>query len=445
MLAVLRELEHKYSREVVIIGVHSAKFLAEKAEANLRYATRRLQVDHPVVSDKDFKIWHEYVVRAWPTLIFIDPQGRIVGKHEGEAPLAALDGLVADLVQSYESEGTLSREPLSLKPELDEAKAGTLYFPGKILADKHSGRLIIADTGHHRMIVAGVDGKVWDIAGGGEPGLKDGDFTTSRFDSPQGMALRGDILFLADTGNHVIRRLDLELRTVDTIAGTGIQSISRVNEGPARDIALSSPWDLALQGEYLFIAMAGLHQIWLMDLQTHTVSVFAGAGPEGVRDGPREAAWFAQPSGLAREPEDDLLYVADSEASAIRWIDLGPRGGVHTLVGLGLFEFGDVDGAGASVRLQHALGVAASEGVLYIADTYNNKIKRAMPGTREVATFAGDGRPGARDGSAGDASFNEPGGLSATGGLLYVADTNNHVIRVIDLASRDVRTLEIAE
>ena len=441
MLAVLRELERKYPQEIVIIGVHSAKFLAEKAASNLRPAVRRLRVDHPVVNDKDFQVWRSYRVQAWPTLVFIDPIGRVIDTSQGEVPLPALDRTMAGLIREYDQQGLLHREPLSWQREREEAKTGLLYFPGKVAVSGSSGRLFIADTGHHRLLIAGMDGSIQGIVGDGHPGLRDGGLQDCRFDAPEGMALYGERLFVADTENHAIRRVDLEKATVETIAGTGEQAMAPVKGGPARQTALSSPWDLAIHQGTLYIAMAGTHQIWSLDLISEKVSVFAGTGNEGIRDGSREAAWFAQPSGLGLD--GDQLYVADSETSAIRRITLGPGDGVGTILGLGLFEFGDVDGIGGMVRLQHPLGLTVAEGVLYVADSYNHKIKRISPSVKEAKTYAGSGGPGLRDGVGPAAAFHEPGGLSYAAGRLYVADTNNHAIRVIDMATKEVRTLDL--
>ena len=134
-----------------------------------------------------------------------------------------------------------------------------------------------------------------------------------------------------------------------------------------------------------------------------------------------------------------LLTVADSETSSIRAVPITGRGDVRTLVGEGLFEFGDVDGVGDRVRLQHALGVAYHDGLLYVADTYNSKIKVLDPVTRTCKTFLG-GEP---EGWLATPLFNEPGGISYAAGKLYVADTNAHRIRVVDVKTREVTTLEL--
>src|SRR6266403_6018162 len=185
--------------------------------------------------------------------------------------------------------------------------------------------------------------------------------------------------------------------------------------------------------------MATPHQIWTLDLDRQEVSTFAGTGREARVDGSVEEAGFAQPSALATD--ERTLYVSDAEANIIRAINLGPGAKVRTLVGGNLFDFGDKDGSGNDVRLQHPLGLALWNDKLLIADTYNHKIKLLDPAARSVKSFAGTGKPGQADGAK--PSFYEPGGLAVAGNKLYVADTNNHAIRVIDLKTKETKTLPI--
>ena len=264
----------------------------------------------------------------------------------------------------------------------------------------------------------------------------------ARFSNPQGMALADEVLYVADTGNHAIRAVDLEMAVVETVAGTGERGVGRVDGGPGPTVPLRSPWDVALVGRRLFIAMAGSHQLWMYDLENGLVQAIAGTGGEGIVDGPPEDALLAQPSGIAAD-EDGVLFFADSETSAIRQADLITAHQVTTLVGAGLFDFGDMDGATSSARMQHPLGVAVEGGVVYVADTYNNKIKRVGTETFAVATMAGTGEPGYEDGTFASSRFHEPGGLSIWGGKIYVADTNNHAVRVLDAASGTVSTLPV--
>lgn len=404
----------------------------------MRKAVLRYRIEHPVVNDRYFEIWQLYGVDAWPTLIFIDPQGKVIGKHEGEFDFKAMDQVIGRMLDEFREKGLLDRTPLEFQPE--QEVPSPLLFPGKVVADEVSGRLFIADTNHHRIIVSTLDGEVRQVVGSGEPGLADGTLASAQFQQPQGMAVDGDILYVADTENHVIRRVDLARGMVDTMAGTGSQGHSMAG-GPARKIPLSSPWDTVLHNGVLYITMAGLHQLWALDLAKKQVYPYAGSGYEGLSDGPLAEAMLAQPSGIATS--DRVLYFADSETSAIRTADLNSAGRVHTLVGLGLFVFGDVDGMGAQVRLQHPLGVCYYDSIVYVADSYNHKVKRLFPLMGVVKTFVGTGEAGYRDGPATQALLHEPGGVSIARGKLYIADTNNHLIRVMDLETGQVSTLSL--
>jgi thiol-disulfide isomerase/thioredoxin len=298
----LQRLEAKYARQLVVIGVHSAKFANEKETENIRRIILRYGIEHPVVNDADYRIWEAYAVRAWPTQVLIDPSGYVVGQAAGEGHYAALDEAIGQLVEEARKRGELNEQPLKLA--LERAKVGDLplAFPGKILADEKSGRLFIADSNHHRVVVTRLDGTLLDTIGTGERGARDGAFDRATFYRPQGLALAGDTLYVADTSNHLVRRVDLKARTVETLAGTGAQSRDYgVRGGAARATALSSPWDLLLDGRTLYVAMAGPHQIWQLDLRSERLSVFAGTGREARLDGARAEAAFAQPSGLASD------------------------------------------------------------------------------------------------------------------------------------------------
>jgi len=435
----LRKIEQKYGDRVVIIGVHSPKFPAERDTANLRDAVLRYRIEHPVINDRDFNVWDRSRGRAWPTLMFIDPQGRVIGKHEGELPFERFDPLVSGMLREFDERGLLDpRAPRIGLAEIREPQ-GVLRFPGKVLVADDV--LYIADTNHHRIVCARSDGRIVRTFGSGKPGLADGPAAVAQFQQPQGMALGAATLYIADTENHAIRALDLATGGVTTLAGTGGQAAhpgDPGHTGASRSTALSSPWDLALDGDTLYIAMAGTHQIWSLALNTGVIGAFAGTGREGLLDGPRAEAWFAQSSGLALVR--DHLYVADSEVSAIRDIDLR-AGTVRTLVGEDLFVFGDQDGEGDVVRLQHPLGLTARGETLFIADSYNHKVKRLDPAVRTVSTWLGSGRPDNADGPPEAASFREPGGVCSARAGLLIADTNNHRIAIASWDTGVVRTL----
>lgn len=453
----LHKLEKVWPDVLVVIGVHSAKFSEEKKTENIREAVRRYRVEHPVVNDADLAVWKSFGVNTWPSLVLIDPEGYAVWGHSGEITFDKLNSLIRRAVPFYRKSGTLDRNPIKFAPEPAEREhESSLLFPGKILADQTGGRLFVSDSGHNRIIIARLDGTIIAAVGSGKAGRADGGFASAEFNSPQGMALDGDSLYVADTRNHLIRRIDLAERRVSTIAGTGRQNrgsppFGRVEKPTA--VALSSPWDLCIHDGKLYIAMAGLHQIWFMDLDRPSIRVYAGNGIEDIVDGrigPRRAyqpgfAAFAQPSGLTTDGQ--WLFVADSEGSSIRAVPFDRAKNVRTVVGTAelssarLFTYGDKDGPREIARLQHPLGIVFHEGMLYAADTYNDKIKAVDPKSGETRTIAGSDRPGRGDGRS---AFNEPGGIAAADGKLFVADTDNHSIRVIDLRNGNrVSTLSI--
>jgi thiol-disulfide isomerase/thioredoxin len=437
----LKKLEAEFPDELVVIGVHSAKFENEGDVENIRRIILRYDLEHPVVNDHEFDVWQRYAVRAWPTTILVDPRGRVIASHSGEGVYDKYHEFLAEAVADYDEQGLLDRSPMAFELEEGNVPRTALSFPGKVLADAVGGRLFVADSNHNRLVITDLDGEVLEVIGTGARGLVDGPYDQAAFSKPQGMALDGDILYVADTENHALRAVDLAAGTVRTLAGDGTQGRYYPGTQGENVIRLNSPWDLTLVGRRLYIAMAGNHQLWVLDLDARQIGPYAGTGREALLDGPLNSAAFNQPSGITHDGES--LYVADSEASAVRRVALDPEGNVETIIGEGLFEFGDVDGTYPQARLQHPLGIVHHSGVLFVADTYNHKIKLIEPSEQRATTYAGGGQPGWRDGER--AQFYEPGGLSVANNRLYVADTNNHVIRVIDLNTAVARTLPVSD
>jgi sugar lactone lactonase YvrE len=438
----LKRLEEKYKDDLVVIGVHSAKFQTERQTSAIREAILRYGIKHPVINDSSFAVWSEYGARAWPTLVLINPNGRIIGTHSGEGIYDLFDNIIGQAVKYFDAKGELNHGPIKFAPEEERAMTTVLSFPGKVSSDQKTGRLFISDSNHDRVIITDGSGKILDVIGSGKKGKADGSFDAAEFANPQGTALKGDILYIADTDNHLIRAADLKTRTVRTILGTGEQARQFNVAGDSTDVALNSPWDVVTVGNKLYIAMAGSHQIWAADLTTLHAQPYAGSARENIEDGPLHRAALAQPSGITTDGK--RLYIADSEVSGVREIDLDPSGEVHTIIGHGLFDYGDVDGSYDEARLQHPLGIAYHDGLLYIADTYNSKIKIVDPVKRTSKSLAGTGKGGYRDGSFDDSQFNEPGGLAFLGDSIIVADVNNHVIRVANLNTRKVSTLDLS-
>ncbi|XP_038071189.1 NHL repeat-containing protein 2-like [Patiria miniata] len=476
ILPDLELLEERFpvSDGLIVVGVHSAKFENEKSSANVLNAVLRYDIAHAVVNDQEAVLWNALDVQCWPTLVLVGPSGEYLLPIIGEGNRKKMLLICEVALEFFKSRGEIAANaelPMltRLKDTLPESP---LLFPGKIEVDGQGNDLAVADSGHHRILVTTREGVVLYCIGGTEKGFVDGSFPEARFHSPQGMVWKDHIIYVADTENHAIRKIDLKAQTVSTIAGTGVMGDHKCQWGgaPGPEQVLSSPWDVCLGGlddSILFIAMAGSHQIWglflkeskwLKNKSEHNAGVcmlYAGSGNEENRNNayPRKAS-FAQPSGLVNPHVDYLscMYVADSESSSIRSVSL-KDGAVKGVVGgeldpMNLFAFGDVDGAGRDAKLQHPLGLAWNPLVqhLYVADSYNHKIKVVDPVKKSCVTVAGSGKPGKVDGSIlSEVEFNEPGGLciSPTFRKLYVADTNNNAIRVWDLEERKVKELKI--
>ncbi|NXA11762.1 NHLC2 protein, partial [Sapayoa aenigma] len=469
ILPDLHALEHQFSDKdgLVIVGVHSAKFPNEKVLDNIKSAVLRYNIVHPVVNDADATLWHELEVSCWPTLVILGPRGNMLFSLVGEGHREKLFLFTSITLKFYKERGQIKDNNIGIKLYRDSLPPSPLLFPGKVAVDNSGERLVIADTGHHRILVTRKNGQILHTVGGPNSGRRDGRFSEAAFNSPQGIAIKNNVIYVADTENHLIRKVDLELEMVTTVAGIGIQGVDKEGGAKGEEQPISSPWDVVFgssisgtqEDDVLWIAMAGTHQIWALmleggklpkgsDLKKGVCLRFAGSGNEENRNNayPHKAG-FAQPSGLSLAPEDpwNCLFVADSESSTVRTVSL-KDGAVKHLVGgerdpLNLFAFGDVDGAGINAKLQHPLGVTwdKKRKLLYVADSYNHKIKVVDPKMKNCATLAGTGEAGNVVGSSfTQSTFNEPGGLCVeeSGRLMYVADTNNHQIKVLDLETK---------
>ena len=415
VLDELRPLEDKYGDALVVVGVHSPKFEHEADPVALEAAIERYAVQHPVLDDPELVTWEAYTARAWPTLVLVDPDGYIVAQYSGEGHAHALDALLAELIPQHEAAGTLTRgrSPyVAPTPEPTE-----LRFPAKVIRLEHG--FLVADAGHHQLVE--YDETATTVTRRIGTGTKG--FTDEQFNEPNGLARLpeeiasrvGYDVVVADTVNHALRGLTLATGTIRTLAGTGRQWMD--GDGVEN---LSSPWDVAWWQDRIWIAMAGLHQLWTFDPLTGIAETAAGTTNEGLIDGPADEAWFAQTSGLA--VQGDRLWLADSETSALRWIEDGQ---VHTAIGTGLFDFGLRDGKSGEALLQHPLGVTAlPDGSIAIADTYNGAIRRYDPATELVSTMA--------------TGLQEPSGAVVDGNDLLVVESSAHRLTRIPLGASAV-------
>ncbi|KAJ1140331.1 hypothetical protein NDU88_006688 [Pleurodeles waltl] len=475
LLPDLHELEQQYSDKdgLLVVGVHSAKFPNEKVLDNIKSAVLRYNITHPVVNDADATLWQELEISCWPTLVILGPHGNLLFSLVGEGNKEKLFLFTSVALRYYKDIGEIKEDKIAIKLYRDSLPPSTLLFPGKVAVDESGDKLVIADTGNHRIVVVQKNGHILHTIGGQTRGWKDGSFSESAFNSPQGVVIKNSIIYVADTENHLIRKIDLEMGKVSTVAGVGTQGSDKEGGAQGDQQPISSPWDLVIGGSsglnedsVLWIAMAGTHQIWALLLEDGSLPKqsglpkgacvrFAGSGNEENRNNsyPHKAG-FAQPSGLSLSSEEpwNCLFVADSESSSVRTVSM-KDGAVKHLVGgerdpMNLFAYGDADGTGIIAKLQHPLGVAwdKKRSLLYVADSYNHKIKVIDPKTKSCTTLAGTGMADSVVvASFTQSTFNEPGGLCIedNGHLLYVADTNNHQIKVLDLETKTVSILPI--
>jgi len=430
VLQDIQRLRARFRNELVVITVHSPKFTAEKKRSHVLKAINRLNINHPVVHDPDLKLWKIYGAKFWPTQVLVDTEGCILGAMTGDGKKSQLQ-LIIQYQLNRNSGRSESRVP-SLPVHPAREAPSVLSFPGRVVVTPN--RLYIADSGHNRILVASSAGQVLRQYGSEGPGFIDGHGSAAAFDNPQGMVLVDDFLYVADTGNHAIRRIHTRTNEVVTIAGTGKAGTTAAVDIPGTPltVSMSSPTDVVFRNGKLYIAMTGSHQIWRLSLIANTIEVFSGSGYEDLQDGPPGSAAFSQPTGLALL--QNRLYCVDAGASAVRDIDID-TGLVKTIVGEGLFDFGDSDGAGAAARLQYPVDITADpvHQMLWVSDTYNNKIRRVGLSSRYVSSTMCDRR------------LDEPGGLAFHQDTLYIANTNAHEILSLNPNSGHAEVLNISE
>lgn len=439
MLARADELERLFP-DLVVIGVHAGKYPRERRTEAVRTACQRLGVHHPVVNDRHLRTWRAYAVNAWPTVALVGADGRIIGQQSGEFEVGPMAETIRRAQEEYRSEGLLIEGPYDpgVDPLMPREPTGTLRYPGRVLAA--DGRLYVSDTGHDRVLETRLErvGTGWRARvertfGDGEPGFQDGPANQARFQEPQGLALWGGRLYVADRRNHAIREAVLSTGEMRTIAGNGELGGWRIDEGPGLQTSLRSPWGLAVADTTLYITMAGSHQLWSLGLADaeHGLLPAAGTGAENIVDGPALSATLAQPMGCAIA-EDGSVFIADAESSAVRRL----RGGeVTSVIGEGLFEHGDRDGIAGQARLQHDQDLTVLGRDVIVADTYNDKLKRVDPRTRECVALPGEAGSGE--------ALNEPQGICAYEDGVFVADTDAHRVVWVTPETGEVREVEL--
>ncbi len=421
VLEELRPLEERYADELVVVGVHSPKFAHEADADALVAAVERYGVHHPVLDDPELMTWQAYTARAWPTLVLVDPEGYVVAQFAGEGHAHAIDARISGLREHYLGRGTLQPgDSPYVAPPVEE---GALRFPAKAIALPGEG-FLVADAGHHQLVELEADAEtVVRRIGSGRRGMLDGTPDTAAFDEPNGLCLlpqevarqAGYQVVVADTVNHALRGVALGSGSVTTVAGDGRQRL--LGRAVGGNASLSSPWDVVWWQDRIWVAMAGIHQLWTFDPRTGELDDVAGTANEGLLDGPLREAWFAQTSGLAAA--GDRLWLADSETSSLRCVRDGE---VHTAVGTGLFDFGFRDGPAATALLQHPLGVTAlPDGSVAVCDTYNGAVRRFDPVAGELGTVA--------------TGLAEPSGALVDGEHLLVVESAAHRLTRVPLGA----------
>jgi DNA-binding beta-propeller fold protein YncE len=427
----LKNLSAIQSDELTILTVHSPKFRAEHNAENLIHAIRRFEIKFPVAVDSNSYLKKLYGIDRRPAVVLIDPLGRIIFRKMGNVDVDQLESFF----------DTQARMVASPKDPVSDSLAVELNYPREVFADSNGQRLFISDSGNNRILMTDFSGEIIEVIGGAESALADGNYQTAAFSDPQGLFLKGEKLYVADRGNHAIRIIDLTKKVVQTLVGTGMTRKERLLWGKGKSLELNYPADVVVVGNQLYATMAGAHQIWEINLDSLQSRAFAGTELSKLVNGPRNRAGLAEPNGLTADA--DNLYFLDSDASALRVAEIKPLGWVKTLVGTIARGFGDRDGGFSSARLQNPRDLILVDQRFYIADTLNNKIKMADLNSELITTISGSGACGNLDAGALNASFNSPEGISYADGKLFIADTMNHQIRVVDLASKSVSTLQL--
>ena len=445
VLPDLEYLENKYrDKPFYVIGVHSAKYANELEVENVQSAVSRYEITHPVVVDEKHRIWRTYGARAWPTYVLIGSDGHVMAKLWGEGRRKILDRLIKDAFQQGKQNQTLA----SVKYQIDvpPVKESELSFPVKLAMDTVNHVLYISDSNHNQIIEAALENaaaaKVLHRIGSGKKALTDGGYNRAAFFKPQGIHFHRGFLYVADTGNHALRVVDLKNKKVKTL----------IKRGKKRGFGKpDSPRDLVYYNNNLYIAMAGSHQLWELNVKKKEMDLFAGNGYVGLMDGSALGSSLAQPSGITLDLKHKRLYIADSDVSALRYSSL-ETGAVTTLIGKGVFKFGFIDGPFPDAYLQHPLGVFYNPGdeKVYIADTFNNAVRAADIASGKIHTLIKRSDKNktvctVEGTDCGVLPLNEPNDVLVYKEHIYIADTNNHLIRVFDTAAKKLETLTLSD
>jgi DNA-binding beta-propeller fold protein YncE len=414
LLGELRQLERKHPDEFVLLGVHTPRYPSQQPDAVVLKAAQRIRLRAPVANDPEWLAWMSYSIPAWPTTLLVDAEGRLAARFVGEGRAPEVEEAVTRLQEGLPPAHV--RGTAELLENVRADASGPLAFPAHVLAT--DWRLFVSDTGHHRILECSHDGRVLRQFGSGTPGVWDGQSSACGFQLPQGLALSQGCLYVADTGNHCVRRIRLDSGEVDTVLGASRPAYGDVEaQGSGLRVSINAPQAVAADGDILYVAATGQNQIVRVDLAPERAATLAGDGRSDVRDGIGSQASLAQPGALALMPGQ--LLVADSGGNAIRRLRFADLA-LTTLAGSSPWEPGRADGTGRKVRLAFPCGLAVAESRVYVADTCNDRLCVLDPYSAELATLELD------------YALHEPQGMSYGAGALWVADRNSHAILRVD-------------
>jgi hypothetical protein len=424
----LAHLRARHGERLHVVAVHVPKFDHERDPRRVAKRFNRQKLEFPIAHDADWTLWQHYDIEAWPTVVLIDGEGRIRERIAGDAPVRELDARVVKLQDEIVPQSR-SVDPIEMRRNGEPMLP--LRFPvGLALGGSY---LYVADSGHHRVLECDHGGRVLRQFGSGGPGFIDGPMELAAFNRPHGLCVQRDVLYVADSGNHAIRRIHLRSGDIETLCGAGRPG--QPTPGPIGDprmVALDQPRAVAMGSGAMFIATAGDNCIWRYDLGSPAITRLAGSGALDVGDGTGEEAAFAEPVSLACVQQ--VVYVCDAAGSAIRSIK-GQAGQVATVLGQDVWNFGQADGVRAKARLQQPLAIALDPDapVLWIADSGNDALRTLRLGGGELTTYALPQR------------LHAPSGLAVAEGVVWIADTDAHAVLRLDTKDGTLRHVPIGE
>lgn len=438
MIPEIKKLETEFGNRLTVIGVHSGKFNNEKNDESIKKAIIKNDVSHLVVNDSEFKIWNGFKISSWPTFVLIDAKGRVVKKYDGKISAEDLRKDIKKLISKYKYR--LNNERLPIVLEKNRVVDYILKFPGEIIFAQNfsykninkANVLIIANTGKNKILVTNLNGNILLEIGSGDVGFDDGDFYSASFNSPRGLLFKNNNLYIADTSNHALRKINFTDGKVSTLIGNGKRGEVVKQSDRADKISLSSPFDLAFfpDKNNIVISNSGTNQLLKYNTSSNTVTPFAGNGSKGLINGAYPNNSLAQPSGLSSYGEQ--LYFVDAESSSLR--SISKSGVVKTLIGNGLSEFGYKGGKKDEALMQHPVGIIAFDKEIYIADTHNHAIRRYNIKTGELSTYSG-GERGDNINGGKRTQYDEPEAITYFADRFYIVDSNNN--RIVEIAKNN--------